>query len=106
MVLLEQRLLLLTDLIARTSGMSVADFPRKRLFEPLGMKTTVYSEGLRDVIKKRPLVHVSGATFSAADSPITLTFTLSADGRATWYHRESPCEKAVIVNSGEIKETC
>jgi hypothetical protein len=33
--------------------------------------------------EKRPLVHVSGATFSAADSPISLTFTLGADGRAT-----------------------
>jgi CubicO group peptidase (beta-lactamase class C family) len=33
--------------------------------------------------EKRPLVHVSGATFSAADSPLSLTFTLGADGRAT-----------------------
>ncbi len=33
--------------------------------------------------EKRLLVHVSGATFSAADTPITLTFTLGADGRAT-----------------------
>jgi hypothetical protein len=32
--------------------------------------------------EKRPLVHVSGATFSVADSPITLTFTLGDDGRA------------------------
>ncbi len=33
--------------------------------------------------EKRTLTHVSGATFSAADTPITLTFTLDADGRAT-----------------------
>jgi CubicO group peptidase (beta-lactamase class C family) len=33
--------------------------------------------------EKRALTHVSGATFAAADSPITLTFTLGADGRAT-----------------------
>ena len=33
--------------------------------------------------EKLPLVHVSGATFSAAGSPVTLTFTLGADGRAT-----------------------
>jgi hypothetical protein len=33
--------------------------------------------------EKRTLLHVSGATFSAADTPITLTFTLGADGRAT-----------------------
>ena len=33
--------------------------------------------------EKLSLVHVSGATFSAAGSPVTLTFTLGADGRAT-----------------------
>jgi hypothetical protein len=32
---------------------------------------------------KRPLAHVSGTTFSAEGSPVTLTFTLGADGRAT-----------------------
>jgi hypothetical protein len=30
-----------------------------------------------------PLSHVSGTTFSAADRPITLTFTVDAGGRAT-----------------------
>ena len=33
--------------------------------------------------QKRLLTHVSEMTFSVADSPMTLTFTLSADGRAT-----------------------
>ena len=33
--------------------------------------------------ERRTLTHVSGTTFSAADTPITLTFTLGADGRAT-----------------------
>jgi CubicO group peptidase (beta-lactamase class C family) len=32
---------------------------------------------------RRLLTHVSGATFAAAGAPITLTFTLGADGRAT-----------------------
>lgn len=32
---------------------------------------------------KRALAHVSGTTFSAGDAPVTLTFTLGADGRAT-----------------------
>jgi CubicO group peptidase (beta-lactamase class C family) len=32
---------------------------------------------------KLPLAHVSGTTFSAEGRPITLTFTLGADGRAT-----------------------
>jgi CubicO group peptidase (beta-lactamase class C family) len=46
---------LLTDLVARTSGMSFPDFTRKRLFEPLGMKTTMSPSDLRDVIKNRAL---------------------------------------------------
>ncbi|HEX8457020.1 MAG TPA: serine hydrolase domain-containing protein [Pyrinomonadaceae bacterium] len=46
---------LLTDLVARTSGMSFSEFTRKRLFEPLGMKTTVSPADLRDVIKNRAL---------------------------------------------------
>jgi Domain of unknown function (DUF3471)/Beta-lactamase len=33
--------------------------------------------------QKRLLTHVSEMTFSVADSPMTLTFTLGADGRAT-----------------------
>ncbi len=33
--------------------------------------------------EKHSLAHVSGTTFSAAGTPITLTFTLGADGRAT-----------------------
>jgi CubicO group peptidase (beta-lactamase class C family) len=46
---------LLTDLVARTSGMSFPEFTRKRLFEPLGMKTTMSPADLRDVIKNRAL---------------------------------------------------
>lgn len=46
---------LLTDLVARTSGMSFPDFTRKRLFEPLGMKMTTSPGDLRDVIKNRAL---------------------------------------------------
>ena len=46
---------LLTDLVARASGMSFPDFTRKRLFEPLGMKTTMAPLDLRDVIKNRAL---------------------------------------------------
>ncbi|HYP01818.1 MAG TPA: serine hydrolase domain-containing protein, partial [Pyrinomonadaceae bacterium] len=49
---------LLTDLVARTSGMSFPDFTRKRLFEPLGMKTTVSPGDLRDIIKNRALGYV------------------------------------------------
>jgi CubicO group peptidase (beta-lactamase class C family) len=33
---------LLKEIVARTSGMSFGDFTRKRLFEPLGMKSSAY----------------------------------------------------------------
>jgi CubicO group peptidase (beta-lactamase class C family) len=46
---------LLTDLVARVSGMSFPDFTRKRMFEPLGMKATMSPVDLRDVIKNRAL---------------------------------------------------
>ena len=46
---------LLTDLVARASGMSFSEFTRKRLFEPLGMKTTMSPGDLRGVIKNRAL---------------------------------------------------
>ena len=49
---------LLTELVARASGMSFGDFTRKRLFEPLGMKTTSSPGDLRDVIRNRALGYV------------------------------------------------
>ena len=49
---------LLTDLVARTSGMSFSDFTRKRLFEPLGMKATTSPGDMREVIKNRALGYV------------------------------------------------
>jgi CubicO group peptidase (beta-lactamase class C family) len=48
---------LLTELVARASGMSFTDFTRKRLFEPLGMKSTTARDDLRDVIKNRALAY-------------------------------------------------
>lgn len=48
---------LLTEIVARTSGMSFSEFARKRLFEPLGMKSTVYREDMLDVIKNRALAY-------------------------------------------------
>jgi CubicO group peptidase (beta-lactamase class C family) len=48
---------LLKEIVARTSGMSFADFVRKRLFEPLGMKTTTYLTDLRDVVENRALAY-------------------------------------------------
>ena len=48
---------LATEIVARTSGMSFAEFTRKRLLEPLGMKTTRYVDDLKDVIKNRALAY-------------------------------------------------
>ncbi|GAA4393197.1 hypothetical protein GCM10023186_44540 [Hymenobacter koreensis] len=46
---------LLTEMVARTSGMPFADFARKRLFEPLGMKATTYVVDMKAVVKNRAL---------------------------------------------------
>jgi CubicO group peptidase (beta-lactamase class C family) len=48
---------LLTEIVARTSGMRFSEFTRKRLFEPLGMKTTAYVDDLSEVIKNRALAY-------------------------------------------------
>ncbi len=48
---------LLTEIVARTSGMSFSEFARTRLFEPLGMKTTTYVDDLRRVVKNRALAY-------------------------------------------------
>ncbi|WP_207435366.1 serine hydrolase [Sabulibacter ruber] len=48
---------LLTEIVARTSGMSFAEFMQKRLFEPLGMKSTSYVVDMTDVIKNRALAY-------------------------------------------------
>ena len=41
---------LLTEIVARTSGMSFSEFARKRLFEPLGMNVSTYVDDLRYVL--------------------------------------------------------
>lgn len=48
---------LLTEIVARTSGMPFAEFMRKRLFEPLGMSTTSYVVDMKAVIKNRTLAY-------------------------------------------------
>ncbi|HEX8289176.1 MAG TPA: serine hydrolase domain-containing protein [Pyrinomonadaceae bacterium] len=48
---------LLKEIVARTSGMSLDEFTRKRLFEPLGMKNTSYRTDLREVVKNRALAY-------------------------------------------------
>ena len=48
---------LLADIVARASGMPFAEFARRRLFDPLGMKSTIYVDDLRDVIRGRALAY-------------------------------------------------
>jgi CubicO group peptidase (beta-lactamase class C family) len=43
------------EIVARVSGLTFAEFSRKRLFEPLGMKSTFYSDDTREVIPNRAL---------------------------------------------------
>ncbi|MDQ1593073.1 MAG: hypothetical protein QOG71_3700 [Pyrinomonadaceae bacterium] len=53
---------LLTEIVARTSGMRFSEFTRKRLFEPLGMKTTRYADDLKEIIKNRALAYEKAGT--------------------------------------------
>ena len=48
---------LLTEIVARKSGMPFSEFAHKRLFEPLGMKATTYVDDLRQVVKNRALAY-------------------------------------------------
>ena len=51
---------LLKEIVARASGLPFADFTRKRIFEPLGMKSTSYREDMREVIRNRALAYDKG----------------------------------------------
>ena len=48
---------LLTEIVVRTSGLSFPEFARTRFFDPLGMKSTIYVDDLRDVIRNRALAY-------------------------------------------------
>jgi CubicO group peptidase (beta-lactamase class C family) len=48
---------LLKEVVARTAKTSFSEFSRKRLFEPLGMKTTQYLPDMRQVVKNRALAY-------------------------------------------------
>lgn len=52
---------LLKEIIARTTKVSVDDFMRTRIFEPLGMKSTRYLTDLRQVVKNRALAYEKAA---------------------------------------------
>lgn len=52
---------LLTEIVKRVSGMPFSEFARKRLFDPLGMKASIYVDDLRHVIKNRALAYENEA---------------------------------------------
>lgn len=55
------------EIVARRSGMSFADFARTRLFEPLGMKSTVFCADIRAVPGERAMAYdKSGDTWTPA----------------------------------------
>lgn len=48
---------LLKEIIARVSKMSFGEFAQKRMFDKLGMKSTLYSDDTRAVVKNRALAY-------------------------------------------------
>lgn len=48
---------LLTEIVARSSGMPFSEFARERLFDPLGMTSTTYVDDLRLVVRNRALAY-------------------------------------------------
>lgn len=48
---------LLVEVVARASRMPFSEFARTRLFEPLGMKSTLYEEDTNGVIRNRALAY-------------------------------------------------
>lgn len=48
---------LLAEVVARTTRMTFSEFARTRLFEPLGMKATIFVDDLRQVVKSRALAY-------------------------------------------------
>lgn len=45
------------EIVSRVSGMSFSDFTRKRMFDPLEMKSTSFTKNMRDIIKNRALAY-------------------------------------------------
>lgn len=48
---------LLKEIVARISEMTFGEYTQKRLFEPLGMKSTTYRHDLREVVKNRAMAY-------------------------------------------------
>ncbi|MCA1568147.1 MAG: beta-lactamase family protein [Acidobacteria bacterium] len=111
---------LLTEIVSRASGMPFSEFTRKRLFEPLGMKTTTYVDDLRTVVKNRALAYEKegnrwrldmllgndrgggGALFSTAGDLINWNDALTS-GRLGAFVTEKLQEQARLNNGRKLK---
>jgi CubicO group peptidase (beta-lactamase class C family) len=110
---------LLTEIVARTSGKSFSEFARTRLFEPLGMKLTTYVDDLRHVIRNRALAYEKdgdrwrldmdigndrgggGALFSTPTDLVTWTDALAAH-RLGKFVSEKLQEPATLNNGRKL----
>ncbi|MFN8239735.1 MAG: serine hydrolase [Bacteroidales bacterium] len=53
---------LLAEVVARVSGMSFADFTRQRIFDPLGMKNTLFYDDCEKIVKNRAYSYYADST--------------------------------------------
>ena len=110
---------LLTEIVARVTKTTFAEFARTRLFEPLGMKATIYVDDLRQVIPNRALAYEpqgkgwrmdmlidherggGGALFSTARDLVAWDDAL-ADGRLGTFITEKLREPAALKNGRKL----
>jgi CubicO group peptidase (beta-lactamase class C family) len=110
--------LLLTEVVARASGMAFSQFAGQRLFEPLGMKTTIYIDDLRTIVKNRALAYEKdggrwkmamlldnerggGALLSTANDLLTWNDALTS-GRLGAFVTEKLQEPATLNNGRKL----
>ena len=111
---------LLTEIVARSSGMPFSEFARKRLFDPLGMTSTTYVDDLRLVVRNRALAYEregdrwrmdmlldndrggGGALFSTAADLVVWNDALT-NARFGEFVSEKLQEPATLNNGRELK---
>lgn len=60
---------LLTEIVRRVSGKSLADFSRERMFVPLGMTSTSWRDDFRRVVKNRAIAYARTESGFAQEMP-------------------------------------
>ena len=108
---------LLAEVVARTARMTFPEFARTRLFEPLGMKATVFVDDMRQVVRNRALAYEragkdwrmdmrlddrgGGALFSTATDLITWNNALT-DARLGRFVTGKLQEPATLANGRRL----